>query len=101
MPKKNVSPEVRQMAELQHAEIVGPIHACEHLKTEMEKARGLAQEVDAILEYHDESFHLHMLFPPLSEGLDAVSRGISVVSPDTLIKPGSTLSNLGNVRLTC
>ena len=65
------------------------------------RARVLAQDVDAILEYHDESFHLHMLFAPLNEGLDEVSRGISVVSPDTLIKPGSTLSNLGDVRLTC
>ena len=36
MSRKNVSPEVRQMAELQHAEIVGRIHACEHLETEME-----------------------------------------------------------------
>ena len=39
-----------------------------------------------------------MLYAPLNEGLDAVGRGISVVSPDTLIKPGSTLSNLGSVR---
>ena len=33
---KNVSPEVRQMAELQHAEIIGRLHACERLETEME-----------------------------------------------------------------
>ena len=36
MTKKHVSPEIRQMAELQHAEIVGRIHACEHLETDME-----------------------------------------------------------------
>ena len=36
MPKKHVSLTIRQMAELQHAEIVGRIHACEHLETEME-----------------------------------------------------------------
>lgn len=36
MSKKQVSREIRQMAELQHAEIVGRIHACEYLETEME-----------------------------------------------------------------
>ena len=35
MPNKHVSREIRQMAELQHAEIVGRIHAGEHLETEM------------------------------------------------------------------
>ena len=35
MSKKYVSPEIRQMAELQHAEIVGRIYACERLETEM------------------------------------------------------------------
>ena len=64
-------------------------------------ARGLARDVDSILEYHDESFNLYMLYAPLNDALDEVSRLITVVSLDTLIKPGSTLSNLGNVRLTC
>ena len=63
--------------------------------------RGFAQDLDAIQEYHDESFNLYMLYAPLNPALDVVSRAISVVSLDTLIKPGSTLSNLGNVRLTC
>ena len=36
MSKKRVSLQIRQMAELQHAEIVGRIHACEHVETEME-----------------------------------------------------------------
>ena len=35
MSKKLVSPRIRQMAELQHAEIVGRIHACESLETGM------------------------------------------------------------------
>ena len=65
------------------------------------KARGLARDIDAILEYSDESFNLYMLYAPLNPALDAVSRAISVVSLDTIIKPGSTLSNLGNGRLTC
>ena len=65
------------------------------------EARNLARDVDAILEYHDQSFDLLMLYAPLNQGLDEVSRLISVVSLDTLIKPGSTLSNLGNVRMTC
>ena len=65
------------------------------------QARGLAMDIDAILEYHDESFNLYMLYAPLNPALDAVSRAISVVSLDTIVKPGSTLSNLGNVRLTC
>ena len=64
-------------------------------------ARGFAKDVDSILEYHDESFNLYMLYAPLNDALDEVSRLITVVSLDTLIKPGSTLSNLGNVRLTC
>ena len=67
----------------------------------MAKARGFARDVDAILEYHDESFNLFMLYAPLNQGLDVVSRAIQVVSLDTIIKPGSTLSNLGKVRLTC
>ena len=65
------------------------------------EARGLAQDIDAIQEYHDESFNLYMLYAPLNPALDMVSRAISVVSLDTLIKPGSTFSNLGNLRLTC
>ena len=64
------------------------------------KARGLAQDVDAILEHHDESFNLYKLYAPLNPALDVVSRALTVVSLDTIIKPGSTLSNLGNVRLT-
>ncbi len=64
-------------------------------------ARNLARDADAILEYHDQSFDLLMLYAPLNTGLNEVSRLINVVSLDTLIKPGSTLSNLGNVRLTC
>ena len=64
-------------------------------------ARGFAQDVDEIMDYTNESFDLHMLFAPLNQGLNEVSRAVSVVSLDTLIKPGSTLSNLGNVRLTC
>ena len=63
--------------------------------------RGFAQDVDEILAHSDESFDLYMLFAPLNQGLNEVSRAVSVVSLDTLIKPGSTLSNLGNVRLTC
>ncbi len=65
------------------------------------KARGFAQDVDEIGAYAGESFDLYMLFAPLNQGLNEVSRAVSVVSLDTLIKPGSTLSNLGNVRLTC
>ena len=65
------------------------------------KARGFALDVDAILEYHDESFNLFMLYAPLNQGLDVVSRAIQVVSLDTIIKPASTLSNLGKVWLTC
>ena len=65
------------------------------------QARGFAQDVADIVEYNDESFHLFMEYAPLNQALDEVTRGISVVSPDTLIKPGSTLSDLGNVRLTC
>ena len=61
-------------------------------------ARGFAQDAADILEYNDESFHLFMEYAPLNQALDEVTRGISVVSPDTLIKPGSTLSNLGNVQ---
>ena len=53
------------------------------------------------MEYNDESFHLFMEYAPLNQALDEVTRGISVVSPDTLVKPGSTLSDLGNVKLTC
>ena len=64
------------------------------------KARGFAQDVDAILEYSDESFNLYLLYAPLNPALDLVSRALTVVSLDTIIKPGSTLSNLGNVRLT-
>ena len=65
------------------------------------KASGFAQDLDAILEYSDELFSLYMLYAPLNPALDAVNRAISVVSLDTIFKPGSTLSNLGNVRLTC
>ena len=36
MSEKSVSREIRQMAELQHAETVGRIHACEYLETKME-----------------------------------------------------------------
>ena len=64
-------------------------------------ARGFAQDVDEIMAHGGESFDLHMVFAPLNQGLNEVSRAVSVVSLDTLIKPGSTLSNLGNVRLTC
>ncbi len=64
-------------------------------------AAGFGQDIDEILAYTDESFSLYMLYAPLNTGLAEVSRLISVVSLDTLIKPGSTLSNLGNVRLTC
>ena len=64
-------------------------------------ARGLARDVDATLAYNDESFNLLMIYAPLNQSLNEVSRFINVVSIDTLIKPGSTLSNLGNVRLTC
>ena len=64
-------------------------------------ARGFVQDVDEIGAYAGESFDLYMLFAPLNQGLNEVSRAVSVVSLDTLIKPGSTLSNLGNVRLTC
>ena len=69
----------------------------EHLAT----ARGFAEDVADILEYNDESFHLFMEYAPLNQALDEVTRAISVVSPDTIIKPGSTLSDLGNVKLTC
>ena len=67
----------------------------------MVKASGFAQDLDAILEYSDELFSLYMLYAPLNDTLDEVSRLITVLSPDTIFKPGSTLSNLGNVRLTC
>ena len=65
------------------------------------QARDAAEYVADILEYNDESFHLFMEYAPLNQALDEVTRAISVVSPDTIIKPGSTLSNLGNVKLTC
>lgn len=65
------------------------------------KARDIARNVDEVLEYHDETFDLLLEHAPLNEGLDEVSRGIALVSPDTIIKPGSTLSHLGNVKLTC
>ena len=65
------------------------------------KARGFARDLDEILEYQEESIILFLVYAPLNDALDEVSRLITVLSPDTLIKPGSTLSNLGNVRLTC
>ena len=65
------------------------------------KARGFARDLDEILEYQEESIVLFLVYAPVNDALDEVSRLITVLSPDTLIKPGSTLSNLGNVRLTC
>lgn len=65
------------------------------------RAAGFGQDIDEILAYTDESFDLYLLYAPLNDGLAEVSRAINVVSLDTLVKPGSTLSNLGNVRLTC
>ena len=65
------------------------------------RARGFAEDVDEIVEYNDESFNLYMLYAPLDPALSEVSRAITIISLDTIIKPGSTLSNLGNVRLTC
>ena len=65
------------------------------------QARDIAQDLDDILDYHDETFDLLLEYAPLNQALDEVSRAISVVSIDTIFKPGSTLSNLGNVRLTC
>lgn len=32
MPQKQIPPEIRQIAELQHAEIIGRLYACEHLE---------------------------------------------------------------------
>ena len=55
--------------------------------------------VDAILERHGESSHQNMLYAPLNDGLNELNLGIDVVPPDTIIKPGSILPNLGNVRL--
>ena len=37
MSQKPLSPKIRQMAELLHAEIVGRLHACEHLENEAER----------------------------------------------------------------
>ena len=37
MPQKQLSPEIRQMAELLHAETVGRLYACEHLESESER----------------------------------------------------------------
>ena len=48
----------------------------------------------------DESFSLHMLYATLSTGPEEMSRLINVVSLHILVRPGSTLSNLGDVRLT-
>ena len=65
------------------------------------QARDIAEELDDILDYHDETFDLLLEYAPLNQALDEVSRAIGVVSLDTIFKPGSTLSNLGNVKLTC
>ena len=65
------------------------------------QARDIARDLDDILDYHDETFDLLLEYAPLNQALDEVSRAIGVVSLDTIFKPGSTLSNLGNVKLTC
>ena len=64
-------------------------------------AQGATQDVEAILAYHDETFSPQLLYAPLNQSLANVSRALRMMSLDTFIKPGSTLSNLGNVRLTC
>ena len=73
-------------------------------KTKVEgaiKAQGAAGDVDDILAHYDQSFSLQLLYAPLNQTLTDVSRALQVASIDTLVKPGATLSNLGNVRLTC
>ena len=60
-----------------------------------------AEDVQELLDFYDESFGLYMDHAPLNEGLDLVSRALKLISIDTIIKPGSTLSHLGNVKLTC
>ena len=37
MLRKHLAPKIRRMAELSYAEIVGRLHACEHLETEAER----------------------------------------------------------------
>lgn len=65
------------------------------------EARDFVQDVDEVLEYHDEAFGLMLEYGPVNQSLDAASRAIGMVSPDIFIKPGAVVSNLGNVRLTC
>ena len=65
------------------------------------EARDFVQDVDEVLEYHDEAFGLVLEYGPVNQSLDAAYRAIGMVSPDIFIKPGAVVSNLGNVRLTC
>ena len=59
------------------------------------------QDAEEFLNFYNEVSGQYLIHAPLNPESELVKQAVKKFSPDTLIKPGSTLSNLGNVRMTC
>ena len=111
MSQRQLSPDIRQIAELQYAEIVGRLYACEHLENEFESIQDhrvlygwnmLTQEV--LIRVAEASLKLlHMLdtdsLPPRGHSLASLWNKLSSIAKEEVLAKHRNFAN-GEVEIS-